>query len=350
MIHILENESLKKYTTFGLGGNALFFITLSSLDDLKEALLFAKEKNLPFHILGKGSNTVFKDEVYKGVILHPLFLGVSYTKKENDTVLVSAGAGEEWDSFVEKMVEKDFWGLENLSYIPGSVGASPVQNIACYGVSVSESIESVEVFDTDTYTSCVFSKEECCFGYRDSFFKTEKGKKYIITKVHFLLKTKGNVNTSYSEKKKSGYKDLSKYFENKKGAPTLKEIRMALKEIRESKFPDIKKVGTAGSFFKNPIILKKNIKKIEEKLKTPLVWYEYNDDYATVPAGFILEALGFRGYRKGNVGTWKNHALALVHYGNGTAEELLSLASFLEKEVKRKTGIILEKEVCIIPS
>ena len=346
---IQENVSLAPHTTLGVGGVARYFVVAETIEGVREALSFAYDKKAPVHILGAGSNTLFTDAGWSGLVLKPKLLGKNYTEGSKGNARVHVSAGEDWDMFVEGAVSQGFWGLENLSYIPGSVGASPVQNIGAYGVSVSDVIEHVQVLDVRDGTLHTLTPHECQFTYRDSFFKTQEGKNFIVTEVTFTLGVSGAPNFSRREQGQSGgYNALIKYFPDGVSDVKPQEIRMALKEIRGSKMPDPKKIGTAGSFFKNPVISNTHKNELTNWLKQDVMCFPVDDGHVKVPAGWLLEVCGFRGYTKGNMGTWQDHALAIVHYGGGSAKELLDFVRFLQQEVKRKTDIVLEPEVCIV--
>lgn len=336
-----ENVSLKEYTTFKIGGNALYFTLARSVEDLKEALLFAREKKVPVFVLGGGSNIVVSDEGFPGLVIKNEISGIQYVSKEDGVVEVTAGAGENWDDFVRQTVEKGLYGLENLSAIPGTVGAAPVQNIGAYGVEVTACVKEVVAFDTESWQLRRFSNDECRFEYRNSFFKTEEGKKYIIVHVVFNLSDAGKVNITYN--------DLKKYFQEKNSmVPTLKEVRDAVVEIRTKKLPDLNKYGTAGSFFKNPIIAVSHYETLKKQY--PLMpSYIVDETHVKIPLAWVLDNVcGFRGYKKGNVGVYENQALVLVNFGDAAAKEVKQLAEEMISEVKNKTNIDVETEVQFI--
>ena len=334
-----ENVLLKNHTTFKIGGNARYFFEAESIGDITEAVRFAKEQSLPFFILGAGSNTLFVSPFFDGVIIK-----VGIKKKEfkdiGGSVFVSVGAGESWDEFVESSVRRNLFGVENLSAIPGSVGASPTQNIGAYGVEVKNVIHSVEVFDIKNEVIKVFSNKDCHFSYRDSFFKIGEGRNFLITGVNFLLEKNGNLNFSY--------KDVADYFRDNNMEPTLKNMRKAIVEIRKRKFPDMKVVGTAGSFFKNPLISLEQYSDLALRFKG-MPGIPFGSSLIKIPAGWLVEHVGgFKGFRLGDSGVWKNQALVLVNLGNATGEEILSLSKKIQKKIKSESGIILEPEVVIV--
>jgi UDP-N-acetylmuramate dehydrogenase len=362
-MEILENILMKDFTTFRTGGLARWFCHVRSVEGLKAAILFAKDKSLPFFVLGGGSNLLVSDDGFPGVVIKmeiggidfeekpasaqgfgeakPAFASSSGQAKENDAVHVTAGAGENWDAFVAATVARGLVGLENLSLIPGSVGATPVQNVGAYGREVKDIIEEVEAFDTETFEIKKFSREECRFGYRDSFFKHPEGKKYIITHVTFALQKNGTLKTDY--------KDVQEYFlKHNIINADVSDVRDAIVAIRTAKLPDIREYGTAGSFFKNPIISRELAEEVHEKYPDiPL--YPAGPDTKKISAGWLLDRVcGLKGIETGHVGTYKNQALVIVNHGGATTKEVVGFAESLREQVKNKTGIVLEFEVQII--
>ena len=330
---IQENISLAQYTTFKIGGNAHFFCKVTTVDELKEAVIFAKEKSVPFFVLGGGSNILIADEGFNGLVIKMDIEG----KKIQDQI-ITAGAGESWDDFVDYTVKQGFNGLENLSSIPGTVGAAPVQNIGAYGVEVGQFISSVNVFDTQTMKEVELSVRECHFGYRYSLFKKEKGR-YIVTLVNFSLKRDGKVNVEY--------KDLKEKFTQ----ATPSQVREAVIDIRRHKLPDWNKWGTAGSFFKNPVITQAHFDELKAKYPG-LPGFPENDangksnDQIKIPLGWVLDNVcNAKGLLRGGVGTYEKQALVIVTKPGATASEVVAFTQDLMKQVKEKTGIIVEAEV-----
>lgn len=338
-MEVLENVSLAEHTTFRLGGVARFFVSVNSVIELREALSFAQEKNLPIFVLGGGSNVLFSDDGWKGLVLHIKLFGRAYEEDSKGDARVTACAGEIWDQLVEETVEQGLWGLENLSRVPGTVGAAPVQNIGCYGVEVKDVIDWVEVLDIHTKELHILSVQECAFGYRDSIFKHREGKDYIVTRVAFRLSTHPNP--------KLDYKDLREFFGSRTDV-SVKEVREALNQIREKKFPNLTEVGTAGSFFKNPIIHRSLLSSLEVWFDTPIPSYEVDAGHVKIPLGWVLEKMGWKGKREQHMGCWQNQSLVLVHYGGGTASELILFANKIMKEVKEKTTITIVPEIDIV--
>ncbi len=336
-MNIISGPNLNNLTTFRIGGKARFFCSINSIEDIEKALEFASNNNLKIFVLGGGSNILFSDEGFDGLVVKMEMMGVNVEDIDDEKSLVEAFAGENWDDFVKFTVDKGLYGLENLSYIPGTVGASPVQNIGAYGSEVKDTIYSVKVFDIKDNKIVFFNNKDCDFSYRNSIFKKNKGR-YIIVSVKFILNKKGKLNLEY--------KDIKEYLlKNNIKNPTLLDIREAVINIRKNKLPDIGLVGTAGSFFKNPIIKKEKV--VELKVKWPeLPVYDHNDEEVKVSLAWIIDKVcGLKGLSKGNVGIYKNQALVLVNNGNATAQEVKDFANIIIKSVKDMTGIDIETEV-----
>ena len=241
---IYKNFSLKNYNSFGLDYKADKFIVVKTIEEFSELISLKKELQSPYFILGGGNNLLFTSD-YNGVIIHPEIAGIEIVEENSESILVSAGAGIEWDSLVEWSVEKGLYGLENLSHIPGSVGATPVQNIGAYGKEASEVIDKVVAININDGSIKAFTNEECCFNYRDSIFKQELKGKYLIVKVFFKLSVNSSFNLNYGALEQEV---------NRLGGATLRNVRQAVINIRSSKLPDPKILGNAGSFFKNPVV------------------------------------------------------------------------------------------------
>jgi UDP-N-acetylmuramate dehydrogenase len=345
---IREQVPLAPYTTLRVGGNARFFAEPTTERELRDAFHFAHTHTLPVHILGGGANTLFSDAGWQGLVIRIALQGRDFSSLSHGELLV-AHAGEVWDDVVAESVSRGLYGLENLSFVPGSVGASPVQNIACYGAEVSETIAWVEVYDPRDDTIYRLEKDACRFAYRDSFFKHE-GKPLVITCVAYALTTQAKACTTYKDLKKGKhYKDMDTFFAGRDPESiTAHEVREALRIIRGEKFPDLAQVGTAGSFFKNPKITRTHLGELRTRLGEVLHYEGKDPDQVTIPAGWLLERLGFRGVREGGVGTWPAHALAVVCYEGGTATELLAFVQKVRDTVFTETHILLEPEVCVV--
>lgn len=334
-MNIQNNIPLKDFTTFRIGGNARFFCAVTTEDELIEAIGFSKKEKVPFFILGGGSNILVADKGYSGLVIKMDIQGTSYVT-EGHSVLVTAAAGHSWDALVAETVEKKIYGFENLSAIPGTVGATPVQNIGAYGSEVRQFIESVYALDVKKDEYVTLTNAECKFGYRDSMFKKEKGR-YVILSVTYRLSTKEKLNLEY--------KDLQTYFRTTNKKKTLKNVREAVIEIRKEKFPNLDIHGTAGSFFKNPLVTLEKAQSIRERY-SEIVVYPVNAKFVKIPLAWILDVMcKMKGVRKGNAGLFKNQALVVVNYGNCTADEVITLAQEMVDKVYEKTGIEIEPEV-----
>ncbi|HMO77691.1 MAG TPA: UDP-N-acetylmuramate dehydrogenase [Candidatus Paceibacterota bacterium] len=334
---IEENVNLAKYSTLQTGGAARYFVRVSSEEEVKQAASFAQQNSLLVLCLGGGSNVLIADEGFAGLVILNELKGREY-QHNNDEVTLVCGAGEVLDEVVAETVARGYWGLENLSAIPGTVGATPIQNVGAYGVEVAQLITKVETMNLVSGEKKIFSKVECNFGYRDSFFKTSEGKKYFITHVHFTLKKNSTA--------KINYLDLQKYFVDT--TPTLADIRKAITLIRSQKFPDWKVVGTAGSFFKNPFVTAKEAERLLA-LYPDLPTYEAEPGLVKIPLGYVLDKLcGLKGYRSGAVGLFQAQALVLVNYGGATTSEIKNFAAEIAEKVFAKTKIIISPEVTYV--
>jgi UDP-N-acetylmuramate dehydrogenase len=333
-IAVEENISLKEYTTMNTGGVARYFVKVESVEEVIQAARFAEQKALPVLVLGGGSNMLISDEGFDGLAIQNNIKGRVFEESEDEVVL-TCGAGEVFDEVVAESVARGYWGLENLSAIPGSVGGTPVQNVGAYGVEVSELIVSVEAVDLENFSKIIFTNLECDFSYRESFFKKENGKKYFITSVQFKLRKKSNPKIDYA--------DLKKYFTNH--TPSISEVREAVVAIRSKKFPDWNVVGTAGSFFKNPIVQKELAEAIlVDYPELPV--YDLEDGTVKIPLGYVLDKIcGLKGYREDKIGLFEAQALVLVNYDNATTSEIKTFAAKIAQTVFEKTKIIISPEV-----
>lgn len=337
---IKENILLKDYGTLRVGGHARFFCSVNDISELKESLQFAQDRNLPFIVLGAGSNMYFSDNGFPGLVIHMEILGMEPVK-QNQSLTVRVGAGEPWDSFVDFSVSENLYGLENLSYIPGTVGASPVQNIGAYGTEVKNTIKEVQALDARTLETKCFKKEDCAFTYRDSFFKTKEGKNFIITHVIFELKKKDIPNISYA--------DLRTFFKGREiDEISLRDVREAIIAIRKKKLPDPSLIGTLGSFFKNPIVQEAQYLNLKKEFPE-LVAYPQSENKYKISAAWIMDhACHLKGIRQGHMGTYESQPLALVNYGGATSSEVKMFSEKIKQQVKERTGITLHEEVNFI--
>jgi len=333
-MNIKKGVKLSKYTTFKIGGKASYFVEVESIKELRESLIFAQKNKLKNYVIAGGSNILIPDEGLNGLVIKINIKGIKFLGK---SVLV--GAGEDWDDFVKKTLSKNLYGLENLSGIPGSVGATPIQNVGAYGVEVSNFIKKVETLDKRNLKIKTFSNKDCKFGYRDSFFKTKIGQNFVITKVIFSLNKKYKPNISY--------KDLKNYFKTTK-TPTVMEVRKAVLKIRRGKFPDLKKVGTAGSFFKNPVISAKHYKSLLKK-NPQLPGFEVKNNQVKIPLAYILDKiLGLTGFGIKNVALYKKQPLVFVNLNKAKQRDILKLQKEIEKKVFYKTKIKIFPEVTFL--
>jgi UDP-N-acetylmuramate dehydrogenase len=326
MVAISHDEVLASHTTLRVGGRAKYFATVRSLEELKEACLISKRDNLAVFVLGGGSNVLVSDDGFDGLVIKIDIQGVSFQNNAAGTVDVIAGAGENWDSLVLKAIERGLYGIENLSFIPGTVGATPIQNVGAYGSEVKDVIHFVDVFDKRSLSSKRLSNEECHFAYRDSVFKREKD--FIVTRVSYRLHQKRHVTLDYRDvKEELGRRSLS--------SPSLKEIREIISVIRRRKFPHTAEVGTAGSFFRNLILPMREYEALKV-LYPGLPAFEREDRTVKVPLAWILDRKGWKGYRRGNVGVFENQPLVLVNYGGASARELKQLSDNITADMKKE--------------
>jgi len=337
MALFVENYSLKKLNTFSLDVRARYYFSYSSEDELTEFQANSDFANTKKFILGNGSNVLFKND-FDGLILHPCIRKIEIKRENEKYADIIAGAGVIWDDLVIWCVENGYGGVENLSMIPGTVGASPVQNIGAYGVEVRDVILRVETYDYLNKIRQVFSNDDCMFDYRDSIFKNAHMKSCIIHYVVFRLDKFPVYQTHYGALKD----ELSKHqFTN------LQTIRQSVINIRSSKLPDPLSLPNAGSFFKNPVINKNSAELLKEKYPD-IPFYTLSPAKVKIAAGWLIEHSGWKGRREGNCGVHKDQALVLVNYGNATGTEILDLAQKIIDSVKNDFNITLEMEVNII--
>jgi len=333
---ILQDISLKPYNTFGINVTAKCFVEVENENELKEVLT---ENNQPILILGGGSNVLFTKD-YEGLAIKNNIKGIEVVEEDDFNVFLKVGAGEIWHEFVLFCIENNYAGIENLSLIPGNVGASPMQNIGAYGVEVKDVIIEVEAFDLRDYSIKMFSNSACEFGYRTSIFKTSEKGNYFITSVTFKLNKKPKINTSYGAIED----ELARM---NVSSPTIEEISNAVINIRSSKLPDPKKTGNSGSFFKNPIVSEEEKNKILENYSNAPN-YPQQDGSFKIAAGWLIEKCGWKGKRIGNYGVHENQALVLVNYGGAKGSDIFELSEEIIKSVRNTFGIELEREVNIL--
>jgi UDP-N-acetylmuramate dehydrogenase len=337
MINIEECFPLKQFNTFGLDVTCRFFAEADSYSDIQTVLNVFRDNPLPKIILGGGSNILFKSN-FEGIVIYPCLKGISVLKEEDGHIWVKAYAGEVWDDFVKYCTANNWGGIENLSLIPGNIGACPIQNIGAYGVEVKDSIDSVDTINIETGEITVFKNHECNFGYRDSIFKTIAKDKYLIVSVNFKLSKKPLPNIDYKDVREElkQYNDIS-----------IKTIREAIISIRRRKLPDPAEFGNAGSFFKNPVVHLKHFENIKNKYpEAPS--YPINNEEVKLPSAWLIEKAGWKGVREGNTGTHPTQPLVIINYGKATGTEILHFANKIQQSVIEKFNIALEMEVRVV--
>lgn len=337
-MQIQHNFSLKNYNTFGIEAKAKQFVAVHNLDELKK-VLHENQSETKF-LLGGGSNMLLTQDI-DSLVIHIDLKGKKIIKEDDDFVWVESQAGEIWHEFVLWTIDQNFGGLENMSLIPGNVGTTPVQNIGAYGAEIKDTFVSCDAMNIETQEMKTFPKDECKFGYRESIFKHEAKDKFIITSVIFKLKKHShNINI--------GYGDIqSELAKNEIENPTIKDVSNAVIAIRNTKLPNPKELGNSGSFFKNPVISRELFEKVQEKFPE-VKYFEVSPTEVKVPAGWLIENAGLKGYRNGDAGVHKNQALVLVNYGNATGQDILNLSKYVQKTVFDKYGIAIEAEVNVI--
>jgi UDP-N-acetylmuramate dehydrogenase len=337
MIRYKENLNLKQYNSFGIEVIAKSFFEFTEKEDLIEFLSKNRlsEKRL---ILGGGSNLLFITD-FDGLIIFPNIPGIGLVNEDRNHIYIEAGAGEKWDDLVSFVVKYDLGGLENLSNIPGNVGASTVQNIGAYGIEAKDHIFLVKGVDLTTGSEVEFSNEDCRFGYRDSIFKNELMGNFVVTSVVFKLDKFPEFSLDYGSLKSEV---------EKLGEINLVNIRQAVINIRTSKLPDPEKIGNAGSFFKNPVVLNDMAERLQVQFPNIPVYESQQTGMTKLAAGWLIDQCGWKGYREGDAGVHKDQALVLVNYGNATGKEIFSLSEKIKDSVFEKFGVELEPEVYVI--
>ena len=338
-MQLQENISLQPFNTFGLAESARFFARVESLNELKEILLMIRDNDLKYMILGGGSN-ILLTEKFEGIVVLNELKGISVVEETENHVFVKAEAGESWHDFVLYCIENNYAGIENMSLIPGSVGAAPMQNIGAYGVEIKDVFYELEAIHVETGETRTFSAKECAFGYRESVFKRSLKGQYIILSVTLKLNKKPEFKTSYgaitAELEAMGIETLS-----------IKAISDAVINIRKSKLPDPAEIGNSGSFFKNPVLPTEIVEKIKIKYHA-IASYPAGDGLTKVAAGWLIEQAGWKGKTLGNYGVHKNQALVLVNYGGATGKEIFELSTAIISSVQEQFGIELEREVNVV--
>lgn len=335
--NILENFSLKEHNSFGIKASASYYISFSGIVEIQNFIKSGLLQGIPWLVLGGGSNILFTKD-FEGLIIHPLLKGFKILSETDEMVTIQAAAGERWDDLVKYAVDNNLCGLENLSLIPGSVGASPIQNIGAYGAEVAEVIETVKGIDIDTGKIIEYQRDECHFGYRDSIFKSELKNKFLITSVTFKLFKKSGLKLDYGNLREEA---------ERLGEITLQNVRQAVINIRKSKLPDPAVTGNAGSFFKNPVISNSVFENmVGQYPEAP--FYKVSDELVKIPAGWLIEKCGWKGKSQGNVGVHDKQALIIVNKGNASGKEIFEFSESILQCVYKSFGIKLEREVNII--
>lgn len=340
-MNIQENSSLKHLNSFGIDVSTKYFAAFNHVEELAEMCAFIKKSSAPINtmILGGGSNLLFTKN-YDGLILKNQLKGIELVKEDADFVYLKAGAGESWHGFVQYCITKNLGGVENLSLIPGNVGASPMQNIGAYGVEIKDVFEELEAWHLNDQRLIKFGLNDCAFGYRESVFKRQLKNQFAITSVTYKLRKQPIFNVSYGaiqqELEKMGVQQLS-----------IANISQAVINIRTSKLPDPALIGNAGSFFKNPTVTAELFQQLQKAFPA-IVGYHLPDGSVKLAAGWLIEQCGYKGFRKGDAGCYDKQALVLVNYGHATGAEILELSQNIIETVKQKFSLMLEREVNII--
>jgi UDP-N-acetylmuramate dehydrogenase len=338
-MQIHQNISLKSLNSFGIDVSATFLSTFTTIDELKEVIEFAEHKSLNKLILGGGTNILFTKN-FDGIILKNEITSIELANEDNNFYYVKAAAGELWDSLVIHCIENNYAGIENLSLIPGSVGAAPLQNIGAYGVELKDIFYELEAFNIITKNIEKFNLKDCSFGYRESVFKTALKNQYIILNITLKLNKNPVYNIKYGiieqELEKMNCRELS-----------IKNISQAIINIRSSKLPNPKEIGNAGSFFKNPIIDETLYQQLIQQHSEMPVYPAKHNQYK-LAAGWLIEQCGWKGYRKNDAGCHSKQALVLVNYNSATGKEVYDLSTKIVESVYDKFGVMLEREVNIM--
>lgn len=336
MISIQTNVSLQPYNTFGIDATARFFVIINTVEELKDILQAPDYQDIPKLILGGGSNLLLTQN-FEGLVIKINLKGIEKIKENDHHIWLRVGAGEIWHEFVLYCIQHQYAGIENLSLIPGTIGAAPMQNIGAYGVEIKEVFEELTALDLTTLQLTTYDLPTCRFGYRESIFKHEAKGKTIIVNVTFRLNKNPIFHVNYGDIQKTltemGVTNL-----------TIKAVSDAVIQIRQSKLPNPAEIGNAGSFFKNPEISKAQFEQLKELYPT-MPGYPASDTMVKVPAGWLIEQAGWKGYRTGNVGVHARQALVLVNYGGGTGLQIKALSEQVQASVFEKFGIRLNAEV-----
>lgn len=333
MIKVFNNQSLKEHNTFGLDAKAAALVSYDSEDDIPQVLDRLRELPKPVLHIGRGSNLLFTKD-FPGTILHSEIEYIHEESTSGDSVLIRVGSGVVWDDFCREMASRELYGTENLSYIPGEVGAAAVQNIGAYGAEVSQVVESVDTVEIATGAKRIFENSECAYGYRDSIFKNSLSGQYIVVSVLFRLSKVPNVDLEYG-----ALKDLKALGR----IPSAMEVRQKVIEIRRSKLPDPLELGSAGSFFKNPVVSAEKFESLRSKW--PEIPHYDVADGVKIPAAWMIEQCGWKGKSIGGAAVYERQPLIIVNKGGATPGDIVSLASAVRSSVKEKFGVEINPEV-----
>ena len=337
MSDVYHHYSLKEANSFGIDAHTSMFATPGNPEELGTLLETYDYQKLPFLVMGEGSNILFKND-FEGLVVNPRMNGIELVENDGDDVVVRVGASENWDNWVQYATEHGWFGLENLSLIPGSVGSAPIQNIGAYGVELKDHFGWLDAWDLQEKKLVRLSAEDCEFGYRSSIFKTTSKGRYIITRVAFRLSKIPDLKINYG--------NVEETFTGA-GGRTPMDLRKVIISIRKLKLPDPAKYGNAGSFFKNPLVDMTIFKCIRVEHQD-IPNYPDKENQVKIPAAWLIEKAGWKGKRIGNVGTWPSQPLVIVNYGGATGEQVLEFSEQIREDVDREFGVYLEREVNVV--
>ena len=338
---IQKNQPLKHFNTFGLDATAAYYAPVTSHSELLEALAFAQAQNLPIQVLGGGSNVLFQSAFLNVVLIHILFKKIEITAQTHQKVWLNVGAGENWHEFVCHCIAQNWANTENLALIPGTVGAAPIQNIGAYGMELKDICHQVTGYNLDTKRLETIAAAACAFGYRSSIFKTDLKNKFIITQVGFeLQKPPHQPQTQYA--------GIAEYLHAQGIAqPSIAQVAAAVVAVRQAKLPNPAVVGNAGSFFKNPVVAQVVFDALKASYPS-ISGYKNGENDMKLSAAWLIDQCGYKGKRSGETGTYRNHALVLVNYGQATGAQIWDFAQEIRTAVTQKFGIDLEPEVNLV--
>jgi len=334
-LSLQKNSSLKSFHTFGCEVSSKFFLELNTIEEIEECAKHFKEIPQPIYFLGGGANSLFIKD-FSGTVIHVFNKGIELLEENDKEVLIRVQAGEDWDEFVQFCVENEYYGLENLTAIPGQVGTAPIQNIGAYGAEAKDCIDEVYYIDVEDGEQYYLENNECNFGYRNSIFKNELKGKFIITAVVFRLSKNGTLSLEYGAIKEELRKQTIIQ-------PTIGQLSGTIRKIRSSKLPDPKEVGNGGSFFKNPIISNAQFKELKKQY--PHIVAYANDDKMKIAAGWMIDHLGWKGREHNGAAVHTQQALVLINKNNALGSDIVELSQMIQEDVKKHFRIILETEV-----